>query len=53
MVPLIMQKLEELQIYSLNKCPFESFEKWFEEALKEENPSAFSLATATNNACPL
>ena len=48
-----MQKIEELQMYSLNKCPFESFEKWFEEALtKEENPSAFSLATATNNAVP-
>ena len=48
-----MPILEELQLYSINKCPFESFEKWFEEALtKEENPSAFSLATATNNAVP-
>ncbi len=50
---LTMPILEELQLYSINKCPFESFEKWFEEALtKEENPSAFSLATATNNAVP-
>ena len=48
-----MSKLQQLQNFSISECPFESFEKWFEDALtKEENPSAFSLATASKNSIP-
>ena len=48
-----MPKPQELKSYSINECPFETFQKWFDEAVtKEENPSAFSLATATKNSIP-
>tara|TARA_Y100001970_G_C14243487_1_gene866409 strand:+ start:2476 stop:3087 length:612 start_codon:yes stop_codon:yes gene_type:complete len=48
-----MPTIKELKCYSIDHCPFKSFQNWFEEALtKEENPSAFSLATATSQGVP-
>ena len=48
-----MIEIEELKTYSISLCPFDTFQRWYEEALtQEENPSAFSLATATPNGVP-
>lgn len=48
-----MNCLNDLQKYSLQTCPLRTFELWFKKALeKEENPSAFSLATSSKDGTP-
>jgi len=48
-----MPQIQELKTFSIGLCPFETFQVWYKEALAvEENPSAFSLATANKNAVP-
>lgn len=44
---------QELDKYSLQFCPLESFNDWYKKATeKEESPSAFALATSTTMGIP-
>ena len=48
-----MNLSNDLQQYSLHTCPLKTFEQWFQMASeKEENPSAFSLATSSKDGTP-
>lgn len=45
--------MNELKRYELSANPFETFETWFKKAeTKEENPTAFTLATADEHGVP-